>query len=101
MLGADAATAFTLAGIGDLYVTSTSRHSRNRTLGERLGAGASLAEATSGTVMVSEGVRAARMFHQRAVTLGTDVPFLSALVDLLDGRTDGTTCLDRMLHARD
>lgn len=45
-----------LSGMGDLIVTCTSRHSRNRGVGERLGRGESLEQITSGMRQVAEGV---------------------------------------------
>jgi len=45
-----------LSGMGDLIVTCTSRHSRNRGVGERLGRGESLQQITSGMRQVAEGV---------------------------------------------
>ena len=57
-LGAHPDTALSAAGIGDLFVTATSPHGRNREMGERLGKGQSLEEAQGEMVMVSEGVRA-------------------------------------------
>ncbi|MBL8722826.1 MAG: NAD(P)-dependent glycerol-3-phosphate dehydrogenase, partial [Planctomycetes bacterium] len=44
-LGADLRTFHGLAGVGDLAVTAFSRHGRNRAFGERIGRGATLAEA--------------------------------------------------------
>ncbi len=92
-LGADPETAFSPAGIGDLYVTATSPHGRNRRTGARLGSGASLAEALGATVMVSEGVRATRMFSARTRTLALAAPFVETLRALLDGETDAETCV--------
>ena len=62
-LGAAPETALSAAGIGDLFVTATSPHGRNREMGERLGKGQTLEEAQGEMVMVSEGVRDARMFQ--------------------------------------
>ena len=45
-----------LSGMGDLIVTCTSKHSRNRGVGERLGRGESLNEITSGMRQIAEGV---------------------------------------------
>ena len=84
-MGAESGTAFGPAGIGDLYVTSTSPRSRNRTLGEKLGSGLSLEDSQGEMHMVAEGVRACRMFNNRARRLGVAVPFISALEGLLDG----------------
>ena len=84
-MGADPKTAFGPAGIGDLYVTATSPRSRNRTLGEKLGAGMSLDQALDEMHMVAEGVRATRMFLSRSEKLGHHSPFLHSLGSLLDG----------------
>ena len=99
MMGASPDTAFGPAGIGDLYVTSTSPRSRNRTLGEMLGRGLSLEEALAQMTMVAEGVRAARMFSQTAEKNGWDTPFLSALCDLLDGSISAEESVRRMVES--
>lgn len=59
-LGARPETFWGLAGLGDLVATATSRHSRNRRLGEAIGKGATLAEALAASPMVAEGVTTAR-----------------------------------------
>jgi len=98
MMGANPATAFGPAGIGDLYVTSASPRSRNRTLGEKLGSGLTLEQALDEMVMVAEGVRAARMFRNRAQQLDCPVPFLDALGELLDGKIRPDECVRRMVE---
>lgn len=55
-IGAKAITFSGLSGLGDLFVTCNSRHSRNRLVGELIGAGATLEEVTSKMKMVAEGV---------------------------------------------
>ena len=55
-LGARRETFGGLSGMGDLIVTCTSRHSRNRAVGERLGRGEKLSEIMGGMKMVAEGV---------------------------------------------
>lgn len=55
-LGARAETFAGLSGLGDLVVTCTSRHSRNRRFGEYLGRGDSPAQALARMTMVAEGV---------------------------------------------
>lgn len=99
-LGAAPETAFSAAGIGDLFVTATSPHGRNREMGERLGRGQSLAEAEADMVMVSEGVRAARMFTGVFHGAGIDAPFVSAVCALLDAEIDVDTLLDRVMSMR-
>jgi len=96
-LGAAADTAFSAAGIGDLFVTATSPHGRNREMGERLGKGQTLAQAESDMVMVSEGVRAARMFQALFAGAGLSAPFVDCVCALLDADTDIDGFLQRIM----
>jgi glycerol-3-phosphate dehydrogenase (NAD(P)+) len=96
-LGAAPATAFSPAGIGDLFVTASSSHGRNRSLGQKLGEGQSLEQAMQGTVMVAEGVRATRMFAELAAARNIDTPFVAALVELLEGNLEPGACVQRMM----
>ena len=54
--GAKVETFFGLAGIGDLVTTCTSRHSRNRRVGEAIGQGKQLKQVLAELDMVAEGV---------------------------------------------
>lgn len=69
--------------MGDLIVTCTSRHSRNRALGERLARGDSLDDIVGGTPMVSEGVRTARAAHDLAQRAGVDMPITAEVCAIL------------------
>jgi len=55
-MGAEPATFSGLSGMGDLIVTCTSRYSRNRAVGERLGKGESIGQILDGMKQVAEGV---------------------------------------------
>jgi glycerol-3-phosphate dehydrogenase (NAD(P)+) len=72
--GARQETFFGLSGVGDLIVTAFSRHSRNRGFGERLGKGETVAQISSSTPMVAEGVKTAQSAMQLARQKGVDVP---------------------------
>jgi glycerol-3-phosphate dehydrogenase (NAD(P)+) len=98
-LGADTDTAVSAAGIGDLFVTATSPHGRNREMGERLGLGQTLAEAEQAMVMVSEGVRAARMFRDLFAGANLDAPFVDTVCALLDNDIDMDGFLSRVMTA--
>ena len=63
-----------LAGIGDLIVTCTSVHSRNHSVGERLGKGEKIADILGSMQMVAEGVWNSRVVHEIAKKLGVDMP---------------------------
>jgi glycerol-3-phosphate dehydrogenase (NAD(P)+) len=63
-----------LAGIGDLIVTCTSQHSRNRHVGEQLGAGTPIDEIIAAMNQVAEGVRAASVIMEFAEQYGVSMP---------------------------
>lgn len=87
-LGAEASTFAGLSGMGDLIVTCTSAHSRNRRAGLALGQGKQLAEVQGGTPMVIEGVNTTRAAHQLALKHEIDMPITTALHDVLFNRRD-------------
>lgn len=98
-LGADAATFAGLAGIGDLVATCSSRLSRNFSLGHRLGAGMSLAEAVALSPGVVEGVTSAGPILQVAASVGVDMPITGAVVEVVEGRAT-IEDMGRMLLSR-
>lgn len=63
-----------LAGIGDLIVTCTSRHSRNHSVGERIGKGEKIGDILGSMQMVAEGVWNSKVVHEIAARLGVDMP---------------------------
>lgn len=74
-LGADPLTFAGLAGLGDLVATCSSPLSRNRTFGEHLGRGASLAEAEQANHgQVAEGVKSCLSLCELAAANGVEVP---------------------------
>ena len=73
-LGAKPQTVFGLSGMGDLVVTCTSRHSRNRHVGERLGKGERLADIVGSMRMVAEGVGNAKVVCGIAREHGVEMP---------------------------
>ncbi len=98
-MGAQKNTAFGPAGIGDLYVTSTSPRSRNRSLGEKLGKGMKLDEALSEMYMVAEGVRATKSFLDQAEKLEIKTPFLAALWALLEDELEVEDAVRKMVES--
>jgi glycerol-3-phosphate dehydrogenase (NAD(P)+) len=73
-LGADPMTFAGLAGLGDLVATCSSPLSRNRTFGERMGRGETLAQAQAATRQTAEGVKSCRSVLELARQAGVDVP---------------------------
>lgn len=79
-LGADPLTFAGLAGLGDLVATCTSPLSRNRTFGERLGQGETLAQAEAANHgQVAEGVKSSQSICELAARAGVDVPIADAV----------------------
>ncbi|GLY66985.1 NAD(P)H-dependent glycerol-3-phosphate dehydrogenase [Amycolatopsis taiwanensis] len=79
-LGADPLTFAGLAGVGDLVATCASPLSRNRTFGERLGRGETVAQAQEATGgQVAEGVMSCTSIHELALAHGVDMPLTEAM----------------------
>ncbi len=73
-MGAKAQTLSGLAGVGDLIVTCTSTHSRNHSVGERLGRGQSIDEIMASMQMVAEGVDNAKLLRDLALEYDVEMP---------------------------
>ena len=73
-MGARAQTLSGLSGVGDLIVTCTSSHSRNHSVGERLGRGEAIGDILASMKMVAEGVDNAKLLHDLAQQYGVEMP---------------------------
>jgi len=82
-VGADQQTYMGLAGMGDLVVTCTSQHSRNRALGELIAQGGTLQEFEERTKMVAEGAVACRALHHLAQQRGIEIPITELVYAML------------------
>jgi glycerol-3-phosphate dehydrogenase (NAD(P)+) len=87
-MGADMLTFSGLAGVGDLIVTCTSKHSRNWRAGYALGQGQSLQEVLDNMGMVVEGVRTTQAANLLAQRYDVDMPITKQLYEFLfEGKT--------------
>jgi glycerol-3-phosphate dehydrogenase (NAD(P)+) len=77
--GAEKATFYGLAGVGDLVLTCTGSLSRNRTVGYRLGQGESLEEILSDMTAVAEGVKAAEAVRELARRHDVEMPIMEQM----------------------
>lgn len=73
-IGAQPETFSGLGGLGDLMVTCMSQHSRNRSVGERLGRGELLDQIMSGMQMAAEGVWNCRAVCKLGDQMGISLP---------------------------
>ena len=82
-LGGNSETFLGLTGMGDLIVTCTSLHSRNRRAGYLIGQGKSTEEAIKDVGMVVEGIKACRAFYELKEKLGVEMPITDVLYKIL------------------
>ncbi len=73
-LGGEEATFSGLAGMGDLMATCISPQSRNRSVGEQLGRGRSIAAIIDDMRMVAEGVKTSKVVHEMAAEMDLEMP---------------------------
>lgn len=82
-MGADPITFSGLSGIGDLITTCTSRHSRNRYVGEQLGRGRKLDEILGSMNMVAEGVKTTKSAFDLARKYDVEMPITAEMHKIL------------------
>ncbi len=100
-MGANSETFWGLSGIGDLIVTCTSIHSRNRRAGILIGKGMSADEAQKEVHMVVEGINTAKAAYELSVKCGVEMPITEAAYDVLyKGKNPREAVMDLMLRDR-
>ena len=95
--GARADTLSGLAGLGDLVLTCTGALSRNRRVGQVLGAGRSLEEALRGTGMVAEGVRTTLAACALAERAGVEMPIAQQMRAVLHQGKEPQAAVDELM----
>lgn len=81
--GCRSETFYGLTGLGDLIVTATSSHSRNRTFGELIGSGLTRDEAQEKVGMVVEGLYSVEAIYGLAEKNKLDLPIIKAIYQVL------------------
>ncbi len=82
-LGANPLSFLGLSGVGDLIVTSTSKHSRNWRAGNLIGKGHSLETVLDEMGMVVEGVRTTKAAYLFSIQKNVEMPITHALYEIL------------------
>jgi glycerol-3-phosphate dehydrogenase (NAD(P)+) len=99
-VGAEKATFYGLAGLGDLVLTCTGSLSRNRMVGFRLGQGESLDKVLGEMTAVAEGVQTTRAAYELARRHEVEMPITEQMYAILyEGRAPGDAL--RALMTRD
>lgn len=97
LLGADKATLYGLAGLGDLALSATSPKSRNFALGRDLVKGKALSEAVGSLTGESEGLRTAVRLAALAKAEDLDLPLATVIADVIGGRLDVRGAVARLM----
>lgn len=98
-MGANSSTFAGLSGIGDLIVTCTSMHSRNRRAGILIGEGKNLEETLKEVKMVVEGITATEVAYEVAKDLKIDMPITNAIYSVLhNGSNPNEVVIELMMR---
>ena len=98
-MGAKLGTFSGLAGMGDLFTTCSSRHSRNRKFGELLAAGRSAKEAAGEIGQVVEGIKTCVSAHKLAKVYGVEAPITDQVYEVIAmGKSPREAAADLMLR---
>ncbi|MDR1066162.1 MAG: NAD(P)H-dependent glycerol-3-phosphate dehydrogenase [Clostridiales bacterium] len=96
-MGAERSTFSGLSGLGDLIVTCTSAHSRNRRAGILLGKGYTLDAALKEVRMVVEGVNAVNIAHKLSEIHKVEMPIVKEAMAFLYGGKDMRDIVDDLM----
>jgi glycerol-3-phosphate dehydrogenase (NAD(P)+) len=100
-MGAKPITFVGLAGVGDLVVTCTSKHSRNWRAGHMISQGKKLDEVLDEMGMVVEGVKTTRAAHALSERYGVEMPLTDQLYAVLfQGKDPAQAVSDLMKRGR-
>ena len=97
IMGAKERTFLGLAGIGDLIVTCTSRHSRNGRFGDLVGKGISVKEALK-TVGTVEGYYATKLVFELAKEYGVEMPITEQCYRVLYDNMDINLAVENLMN---
>ncbi len=96
-LGADLSTFSGLTGIGDLIVTCTSMHSRNRRCGIMIGEGMKPSEAIKKVGMVVEGMYTTEAAYELARQVGVEMPITEQIYHVITEKIDAREAVKSLM----
>ena len=99
--GAKRQTFYGLTGVGDLFVTCSSKHSRNRSAGILIGQGKSIDEAIKEVGMVVEGIYAVDGAYELARKYSVGTPIINEMYDIIhNGKTPQEATMNLMTRGK-
>lgn len=97
-LGAKQETFAGLTGTGDLIVTCTSMHSRNRRCGIMIGEGMEPDEAVAKVGMVVEGIFTAEAAYELAKIEGVEMPITDVIYNVTNGTVKAADAVEALMN---
>lgn len=96
-MGGKSETFSGLTGIGDLIVTCTSMHSRNRRAGILIGQGKTMQQATDEVGMVVEGVKTCKNAYRLSQKYGVEMPIVETAYNVLYHGKDAKVAVSELM----
>ena len=89
-----------ISGIGDLIVTATSDHSRNKKLGILIGTGKTLSESLESMNMIVEGVETTKSVHDISRKNNIQMPICKEVYSILFKNKNPKLAIDDLMSRR-
>ena len=99
-MGGEMKTFFGLSGMGDLIVTATSPHSRNRQAGILLGKGYSLEETLKKIGMIVESIYTTKSAYALSLKYGIEMPITKEIYHILYENYDVADSTERLMNRK-
>ncbi len=96
-MGAEHQTFSGLSGLGDLFVTCDSKHSRNRRFGERIGKGEKAKDILSDSKMIAEGVYTSKSAYELSKKHNIEMPITSKVYKTLFKNKDPRVAIQDLM----
>ena len=99
-MGAQEKTFLGLSGIGDLIVTATSIHSRNRKIGYDIGKGKNIGKLLGDMTMVAEGVFTSKAIYKLANNMKIEMPICNKVYEILFLKKDPKLAIYELMNRK-
>ena len=96
-MGGKPSTSLGLAGVGDIIVTCTSEHSRNRRCGVLIGQGKSIDDAIKEVGMVVEGIKTTKAAKELSQTYDIEMPIVNALYEVIYNNANVSDVVEELM----
>lgn len=96
--GANPQTMSGLAGLGDLFVTCNSTHSRNRFVGELIGKGKKLNEIVGSMKMIAEGIASTKSVYELSKKINIEMPIIEKVYEILYENLDPIMAIKQLMN---